>query len=243
MSVLVKDFLNNSKLPRFIVENGVLNSFTKIDKAFPRLGLPNFRETSSVDNSNLARKAAWDLLYQLSCIFTRQRSFLDQKVSDASYSEEKQDRISDWYLILGAIKYQIDLGYNNLIHSSNGKVVLKLPVDINADFKKDESLFRDFKKDESLFRVYNKVYDGIRALRIGSRIPKLDTIQAFKDFSAENIPTRNFDVVFSSDGLDGLWDITTMSMRGIKSCQSWTSSSKYKTNIIGSIVDPFVGVI
>lgn len=48
-------------------------------------------------------------------------------------------------------------------------------------------------------------------------------------------------VVFSSEGSDGMWDMATMSMRGISSCQSWNGC--YKRNLIGSIVDPCAGII
>ena len=51
----------------------------------------------------------------------------------------------------------------------------------------------------------------------------------------------NYKVVFSSDGGKGIWDIATMSMRGIYSCQSWDGC--FRRNLIGSMVDPFVGII
>lgn len=53
--------------------------------------------------------------------------------------------------------------------------------------------------------------------------------------------TEKSRIVFSSDKQKGMWDIATMSMRGIRSCQSWRGS--YKRNLIGSIIDPFVGII
>jgi hypothetical protein len=48
-------------------------------------------------------------------------------------------------------------------------------------------------------------------------------------------------IVFSSDGDKGLWDIATMSMRGIESCQSW--NEYYCNGLIGSMVDPYAGII
>lgn len=53
--------------------------------------------------------------------------------------------------------------------------------------------------------------------------------------------TSKAKVVFSSDGRQGMWDIATMSMRGISSCQSWNGS--YKRNLVGSMIDPCVGII
>ena len=48
-------------------------------------------------------------------------------------------------------------------------------------------------------------------------------------------------VVFSADGVEGAWDMATMSMRGISSCQSWTGC--YRRNLVGSIIDPCAGII
>lgn len=46
-------------------------------------------------------------------------------------------------------------------------------------------------------------------------------------------------IVFSSDP----WDIATMSMRGISSCQSWKASGTAKHGLIGSMIDEFCAVI
>jgi hypothetical protein len=62
-----------------------------------------------------------------------------------------------------------------------------------------------------------------------------------EDFNHFPKINNSWKVVFSSSGDTGVWDIATMSMRGIDSCQAWDGS--YKRNLIGSIIDPFVGVI
>lgn len=51
----------------------------------------------------------------------------------------------------------------------------------------------------------------------------------------------NCKLVFSSDEKQGVWDIATMSMRGIKSCQSWGTSRAEQ--LVGSIIDPCCGII
>jgi hypothetical protein len=48
-------------------------------------------------------------------------------------------------------------------------------------------------------------------------------------------------VVFSGDGNQSAWDIATMSMRGIESCQSW--SSRRAHHLVGSIVDPCCAIM
>lgn len=48
-------------------------------------------------------------------------------------------------------------------------------------------------------------------------------------------------IVFSGSGSQALWDIATMSMRGVSSCQSWNAS--HRKHLIGSMADPYCGII
>lgn len=50
------------------------------------------------------------------------------------------------------------------------------------------------------------------------------------------------DVCFSSDGVEGLWDILTMSMRGVSSCKHWENTTHSKT-VVSTAVNPAVGII
>lgn len=91
------------------------------------------------------------------------------------------------------------------------------------------------KEGESLFKFYNRI-------RATGNFLHLESCQSFKDFSALNGAQKGkFKIVFSADGEEGIWDIATMSMRGIASCQSWTG--QYKKCLIGSILDPHTGII
>ena len=65
--------------------------------------------------------------------------------------------------------------------------------------------------------------------------------KVYSEYITENVPNNKLKIVFSADGADGAWDIATMSMRGVKSCQSW--DGEYKHCTIGSVIDPFVGII
>jgi hypothetical protein len=49
------------------------------------------------------------------------------------------------------------------------------------------------------------------------------------------------DLVFSSSGGRGLYDLATMSMRGAMSCMHF--ENRHSTHLIGSIVDPFCAII
>lgn len=55
-------------------------------------------------------------------------------------------------------------------------------------------------------------------------------------------PPVKMDVVFSSDGADGLWDILTMSMRGVSSCKHWDNKQHSKA-IVSTAVHPTIGII
>jgi hypothetical protein len=123
---------------------------------------------------------------------------------------------------------------NTLVKSvvkKDGKISLNLTKPI-AD--KDKKIV--FKQGEGVFKVYNKLHKQYQ-----SYLPALENISAFKQFSSINIPNAKHTVRFSSDGMEGLWDIATMSMRGISSCQGW--GKEYCGKLVGSIVDPFTGII
>jgi hypothetical protein len=46
---------------------------------------------------------------------------------------------------------------------------------------------------------------------------------------------------FSSMNIGGLWDIATMSMRGVCSCMHW--DNMHAVHLVGSVVDPFLGIV
>lgn len=52
---------------------------------------------------------------------------------------------------------------------------------------------------------------------------------------------KDLQIVFSADTDEGVWDIATMAMRGISSCQSWHSGRR--SHLVGSITDPCCGII
>src|ERR1019366_1657777 len=120
----------------------------------------------------------------------------------------------------------------NSTTNSDGKLTLNLPEDVIVGNKVL------FKKGEGLFKAYNKLVKLVAKEMV---LPCLDDMAAFKEFSSANIPAKEHKLVFSSDGVDGVWDIATMSMRGISSCQSWTSSNS--KHLVGSMLDPFTGIL
>jgi len=119
--------------------------------------------------------------------------------------------------------------YNEIIRGFWKTGTLNLP----RDFSNDGIIL--FKKGEGIFKIYNKIGEK-------SPLRKLETLPYYKRFSAQNVSGR-YNLVFSSDG-DGIWDILTMSMRGISSCQTWSADGTgYSSCLIGSILDPYTGVL
>jgi len=59
--------------------------------------------------------------------------------------------------------------------------------------------------------------------------------------SDERFANKKLYIGFSSGGATGLWDIATMSMRGVCSCMHWENS--HSKQLIGSITDPFLGIV
>jgi hypothetical protein len=75
--------------------------------------------------------------------------------------------------------------------------------------------------------------------RIKKAFPALGLTNCIED--CEHPGVKNAKVVFSSDGFTGLWDLATMSMRGVLSCMHW--ENHHCSHLIGSILDPVCGIV
>jgi len=162
-----------------------------------------------------------------------------EKIVNIDNSQEIKETAKD---LLGYMKYRLSY-YSNAnsdlikildksIVEKDGKISLNLSKEVV-----DKNGKVVFKRGEGVFKVYNK----IQKQACNYNLPALDTIGQFKKFSAVNIPNAKHTIHFSSDGAEGLWDIATISMRGIESCQGW--GKPQSKSLIGSMVDPFVGII
>lgn len=74
--------------------------------------------------------------------------------------------------------------------------------------------------------------------QIGLENDQDQNIIKYKDPYLGNI---DLNIVFSSDRIAGLWDIATMSMRGVMSCMHW--ENHHHSHLLGQMLDPFIGVI
>jgi hypothetical protein len=62
--------------------------------------------------------------------------------------------------------------------------------------------------------------------------------EVVKDFTTINGVSHS--LIFSSDNVRGLWDIATMSMRGVSSCMHW--ENPHSVHVIGSVIDPCAAI-
>jgi len=70
-----------------------------------------------------------------------------------------------------------------------------------------------------------------------------DVKPLFDEFDKEQ-EGQKLNIVFSSSNDEGIWDLLTISKRGITSCQNWGHEpGRYSECIVGTVLDPHVGVI
>lgn len=255
--LLLADLFKGRKdIPSFVLKHRLFQSVNKTEekshkysKIFPAIGLHNFKEPCDLS------KPLLDLKKEnfVSALIV---AMLNGVVKAKDDARSIGDRVQ--FLLVGAerdallakvddvynlahlcqgIATQIDT-YNNTyekcVQSSDGKIVLRLIAEV-AD-RNGKAIFR---KNESLFKVFAKLRDAFAANNL--EFFNLEQSNEFKTFCAENLPNKKYLVCFSADGVDGAWDLLTMSMRGIKSCQRWDGD--YPRCLIGSIVSKYVGII
>jgi len=227
-------FAAKNSLPPWLINHAIFKSIDKVEKIFPRIGLTNCGEKIQIDQVESATNAAFELLNALSAHFG---TIVDRL---GSLDKANTPEILSLRSRLNILCIYMRDDKASFVQKKGNKITLTIPENIKYEDAKIA-----YKKGEGLFRVYNKLSEELIGLRRRNRVvPKLrslDKMALFKAFSSVNIPSNGFSIVFSSDGIDGLWDIATMSMRGIKSCQRW--NGEYKQCLIGSIVDPFTGII
>lgn len=146
--------------------------------------------------------------------------------------------------ILDAIsKFSSSISPDCVVATKDGRIELKMTVDIAVG---DKNIIR---VGNSIAAAYGRIAVIVRNLleEMGSyeKVRDWDQISAIKKFNTENVPlSKELYVVFSSSGEKGAWDIATMSMRGLSSCQDWSEKQdQYNSCIVGSIASNYVGVI
>lgn len=85
-------------------------------------------------------------------------------------------------------------------------------------------------RDHKFFTLNNKVF------KIWPKIGLPNDIKTGIQYQG-----KDYSLHFTSDGITGLWDLATMSMRGIFSCMHW--KNPHHIHLMGSIVDPMLAMI
>lgn len=265
--MLTKDLFKEKKFPKWFVNHPIFKETTKITKVFPGIGLPNSYTEIPIDNTKVAKQAAAQMLSSIleqmeynktrisetikgkALIASKQAAGVLKKVytkilkkktnNHIAFDElekSEQDKINRCYTLFSMVLIQLSKAKNKPIVNSNDRITLNLVDDIIIDSDKAPT----YRNGESLFRVYNKLNQLLNECNL-PQMQHLEAIPSFKKFSTENVPNHKFKIVFAADGSEGAWDIATMSMRGISSCQTWGGG--YSHCLIGSVSDPFVGII
>jgi len=212
--------------PAFIRENKVVQTFSNQQKVFPKIGLRN-----GVGTFSLGKTKEIDLW----C---------------AAYLDEIRQLLNNESVNQGTLNY-----YDNNL-AANRTQFRTVIATITGAMKKNPASFSKIFKDDINFVIPMKleafgvqfpagtdligVLQSIRTncgLYYLTRIDNLLTGAT----SFEMLKNKNLKIVFSGTGGKGLWDIATMSMRGINSCQRW--ENLHATALIGSLVDPYAGII
>lgn len=236
----VKKIFKEKSFPSFITSHNIFKSVKEINKVFPEIGLPNIESDIEIDNNDEVKTAALTLLNEVNQTIDIRLNGLKKFVAKKpDIGNKRKNKLQNISKLLSTVKENIAKSKNEFLVSNNGKITINLPTDIA-----DETNKVKFKTGEGLFRVYNKLNDTLRDGHFLA-MEKLENLCSFKNFSAKNVPASKYKIRFSSDGTEGAWDIVTMSMRGISSCQSWEKNTNYGNalHVVGSLIDPFTGII
>jgi hypothetical protein len=220
--------------PSFITSHPIFTSLKEVKKVFPEIGLTNCEKEIGLDNTAAATQAARNLLAYIVSMVNARIDGLREYAINHNLRAARQKKHDNCKHLLKWFRTQLTR-HNLCIKHNSGRITLNLHADIMNTDKKVV-----FKAGEGIFRVYNKLNALLSDGKFRT-MDKIESIYGFKEFSSQNVPSIKYKVCFSSDGTDGLWDIATMSMRGITSCQAWGSDRSRQ--LVGSIIDPFTGII
>lgn len=235
--ISVSNLFKDNKYPAWITSHPIFSKIENVRKAFPAIGLSNFEDKFLTDNSKEIKIYANALLDVISEKLIKRSTKLASFGKKAKIGKVRLNNLQQIVALMQSIIDMIALD-KSAFHSvlESGKVSIGLP----ADLQYLDTLF--LKKGTGIFKVYEKINSMLVENKFLPLIP-LAELSPFKNFSAFNLPGKEMFIRFSSDGADGIWDIATMSMRGIASCQTWADGLSNSIKIIGSIVDPFTGII
>lgn len=241
----LSEIKKDKRFPPFITSHSIFNTIHEIKKIFPLIGLSNFSEPSTIDNSTDIIKEANVLMAAISREIRTRASTLTRYAelknkgtigNGKEFGNTRKVKYKRCSVVLKKMGTLLNKPASFLVKDpKSGKITLNIPSVINS-----EENIPLFKKGEGLFKVYNKINELLRDGLFAGLSP-LDELAEFKKYNNINVPGNKVNIVFSSTGMDGAWDLATMSERGIGSCQSWNQNNK--THLVGSIIDPFTAIM
>lgn len=254
-TIVSTELFKGKPLPTFITDHKLFKTPHKIQKVFPTIGLPNFQAKVNIDKclTDVKKEGSYvhNLLRVMSDTLMNVADIVRLKADKMQFLEmDKTTRASlrssmvELYALASTLTTVANSTdplskdvLENAIQTADGKITLTMLKDVPEPNNPSKPLFR---KGEALFRIYGKLRDKCAIFAID--LAALDGLDVFKTFCKENIPNKEYSVVFSSDGPEGAWDILTMSMRSEwHSCQRW--EGEYPRCLIGSVLSKFVGVL
>jgi hypothetical protein len=232
--IIIKHLFEQKSFPNWFKSHPIFDTVHLAKKIFPSIGLPNCEKEIQLNNDLIVRKIATDLLNEI-CVSITSRLFSLTPFINTIKDDKRKELGIKCITLLNNIKDLLKNQNSFIELDNNGKIAIRLPHDISFN---DELVFRS---NQSFFKIYNKLNSLLRSGKFLA-LKRLEDYEEFRDFSRENVPVNKFKIVFSSDDINGAYDIATMSMRGISSCQNW-NNGEYRYCTIGSMLDTFVGII
>lgn len=236
------------KSPEWIKDHPEIKKRKDIKKVFPSFGLNNFQELVKYQNKSTQEQDK--IIHTVLEVLSSEVRKLYQDFITIPYSEDGLANAS-----LRAMSRFLRAAANALYTArtdrSEGKTKLVFDDAVELEgrhiFRKNEGIFSAFNKIKNAVDKFWKKYPSIPGKETLHELPPIDLIPAVKKFHVSNIPNKDYYVVFSATGEQGAWDICTMSMRGISSCQSWEGKaedlSPYNRSLVGSVLSKYIGII
>lgn len=216
--------LGSGSYPDFIRRYFAENKDAKAEKVFPKIGLRNCTHSFKLASISGIKDAACVYIDRLREILANE--VYNQKTHYYYYDYYEMERKNRFCNSVNTIIDLMKKDSKSFIKVSTDKIELLLPKNVEG-----------FPAGSDLFSVITNLRSGVPNLN------RLDSILAknINSFSILQPETTPLSIIFSGAGDRASWDIATMSMRGITSCQRWGNEHAYA--LIGSMIDPYAGIL
>lgn len=227
--MIIPKSITSSKYPHFIRKNKFFKKNEIPSKNFEELGLSNtYSKIKSDAISNIENAKAFK--NKIACHIVNAANQI------AKISKYTPDRFAYYR-------------FNSPEAANESKeATVKLLLELAAKLSDDSTII--IKKSSSSVKLIDSFYaillqaanESEKHLIDGQLCKMLNYCDNQKSlYKYWELPNDEMKVVFSSKGNQASWDIATMSMRGITSCQRWDHSMA--KHLIGSIVDPNAAIM